>query len=62
MTSITLPCGCEITETAVCAMCLPHCAELATKKRMKEYEQQRLYSEFMEGLEGALRRAHRGAT
>lgn len=64
MTSITLTCGCELTETHVVAMCFRHDDELQAKKRAKESAADKMHAEFMQRLDEALRdrgRVRRGA-
>ena len=59
MTSITLPCGCELTLTHVVAMCFKHDHELVAKERAKQAAADQMHAEFMHRLDEALRRSPR---
>lgn len=59
MTSVTFPCGCEINETHVLAMCIKHDHEMRLKRLAVEEEQQKMWRDFHEGIERCLRGAPR---
>lgn len=53
--SIKFPCGCEINETHVIAMCIPHDVELREKRLEREKAQREMYDRFLGGLDRTIR-------
>lgn len=52
--SIKFPCGCEINETSVLAMCVMHVVELREASLAESKAVQALHRQFLEAVEQAI--------
>lgn len=53
--SIKFPCGCDINETAVLAMCLVHDQQLRQRRLEREKFEREIYDRFIDGFNKAIR-------
>jgi len=54
--SIKFPCGCEINETHVVAMCIPHDVELRQMRNEQEKRAREMWRPILETIDKHMRR------